>query len=128
MEGLVQRFLKLTDWGAACAGMTFMPDIENLEAMLENGQDNALLRFALGSAFLRYKKYSDAVEHLARAVKFDPGYSAAWKLYGKALEKQEKKDEAIRIYKKGIKAAEKKKDIQAVREMKVFLKRLQKNP
>lgn len=99
--------------------------IQNLESMLEQGQDNALLRFALGGAFLKYGKYQEAAEHLAHAVKFDPGYSAAWKLYGKALQKQNKLTEARDVYQKGIKAAENKGDIQAAKEMKVFLKRIQ---
>lgn len=103
-----------------------MSEIQNLEAMLENGQDNALLRFALGSAFLKYGKYAEAAAHLARSVEFDPDYSAAWKLYGKALEQQDKSSEAIEVYRKGINAAEKKGDVQAAKEMKVFLKRLQK--
>lgn len=98
--------------------------IQNLESMLEKGQDNALLRFALGSAFLKYGKYPEAATHLARAVEFDPGYSAAWKLYGKALQQQDKLVEAGVVYRKGIKAAESKGDIQAAREMRVFLKRL----
>ena len=104
-----------------------MSEIQNLEAMLEKGQDNALMRFALGSAFLKYGKYPEAAVHLARAVEFDPAYSAAWKLYGKALEQQDKGSEAIEVYRKGIKAAEKKGDIQAAKEMKVFLKRLQRS-
>lgn len=103
-----------------------MSEIQNLETMLENGQDNALLRFALGSAFLKHGKSMEAALHLARAVEFDPAYSAAWKLYGKALEQQDRNAEAIKVYRKGIKAAEKKGDIQAAREMKVFLQRLQK--
>jgi Tfp pilus assembly protein PilF len=98
--------------------------IQNLESMLERGQDNALLRFALGSAFLKYGKYAEAAIHLAKAVEFDPGYSAAWKLYGKALQHQDKLAEAGDVYQKGIKAAENKGDIQAAKEMKVFLKRL----
>lgn len=101
-----------------------MAEIENLEAMLEKGQDNALLRFALGNAFIKYKKYPEAIEHLARAVEFDPGYSAAWKLYGRALVETGNRKRAIEIYNKGISAAEKKGDIQAAREMRVFLKRL----
>ena len=103
-----------------------MTEIENLETMLEKGQDNALLRFALGNAFLKYGKFPEAAEHLSRAVEFDPEYSAAWKLYGKSLEQQDRKDDAVEAYTKGINAAEKKGDIQAAREMKVFLKRLRK--
>ena len=101
-----------------------MPEIENLESMLAKGQDNALLRFALGNAFIKYNKYADAIEHLARAVELDPGYSAAWKLYGKALAATGRQSEAVNAYQKGIAAAETKGDIQAAREMRVFLKRL----
>ena len=94
--------------------------------MLEQGQDNALLRFALGGAFLKYGKYDQAAMHLARALEFDPGYSAAWKLYGKALEHQDKLAEAGDVYRQGIKAAKERGDMQAAREMEIFLKRLQR--
>ena len=104
----------------------FMAEIENLESMLARWQDNALLRFALGNAFLKFQKHAEAIEHLARAVEFDPGYSAAWKLYGKALSETGQIDKAAAIYEKGISAAELKGDMQAVREMRVFLKRLRK--
>jgi len=101
-------------------------DVNNLEQMLESGQDSALLRFTLGSSFIRHKKYQQAIEHLSRAVELDPEYSAAWKTYGKALEHDGQINEAIKAYKKGIVVAEKKGDKQASREMAVFLQRLQK--
>lgn len=101
-----------------------MAEIENLESMLARGQDNALLRFALGNAFIKYNKFAEAIEHLARAVEHDPGYSAAWKLYGKALVETGQNKKAADIYEQGISAAEQKGDMQAAREMRVFLKRL----
>ena len=115
--------------GMACrqAGInihTIMVELKNLESMLAQGQDNALLRFALGNAFIKYNKYAEAVEHLARAVEFDPGYSAAWKLYGKALAATGHHAQAINAYEQGVSAAENKGDIQAAREMRVFLNRL----
>ena len=100
--------------------------IENLKALLVQGQDNAILHFSLGNAYLNEKKYPQASEHFSRAVELDPGYSAAWKLYGKALAEDNQINEAIKTYEKGISVAEKKGDIQAAREMKVFLKRLKK--
>lgn len=103
-----------------------MVDINILETMLESGQDNALLRFTLGSAFIRHQKYEQAIVHLAKAVELDPGYSAAWKAYGKALEQSSRISEAIKAYNNGIRIAEKKGDKQAAKEMSVFLKRLQK--
>jgi len=103
-----------------------MPEIENLEAMLAQGQDHALLRFALGNAFMKFKKYPQAIEHLIKALEYDPAYSAAWKLYGTALSEIGQYEKARDVYALGIAAAEKKGDMQIAREMRVFLKRLQK--
>jgi len=103
-----------------------MPEqiISNLQSMLDQGQDNALIRFSLGNAYLNLKEYKQAIEHLALALKHDPDYSAAWKLYGKALAGDGRNDEAILAYQQGIEIAENKGDIQAAKEMKVFLKRV----
>lgn len=98
--------------------------ITNLQSMLELGQDNALVRFSLGNAYLNSKDYEQAVEHLSQTLKHDPDYSAAWKLYGKALAAAGRENEAITAYQQGIQIAEKKGDIQAAKEMKIFLKRL----
>ena len=103
-----------------------MSVIENLETLLDSGEDNALLRFSLGNAYLKESEYPAAIRHLSRAVELDPEYSAAWKVYGKALAASSRFEEAARAYKKGIEVAEGKGDIQAAREMKVFLKRLEK--
>ena len=98
--------------------------ITNFQSMLEQGQDNALIRFSLGNAYFNAKDYEQAVEHLSQALKHDPDYSAAWKLYGKALAAAGRDNEAIIAYQQGIEIAEGKGDIQAAKEMKVFLKRL----
>jgi uncharacterized protein HemY len=70
----------------------------NLEALLASGQDNALLRFTLGNECLKTDECATAAEHLERAV--------AWT--------------------EGVAAAERKGDLQAAREMGVFLRRLDK--
>jgi predicted Zn-dependent protease len=100
--------------------------IENFEAMLAAGQDNALLRYGLGNAYLREGNTEKAVLHLQQAVRFDPAYSAAWKLYGKALAEAGMTHEAAQAYRTGIGVAQTRGDIQAAKEMKVFLKRLEK--
>ena len=56
----------------------------------------------------------------------DPGYSAAWKVYGRALAEAGRAEEAIEAYRRGIEAAESKGDIQAAKEMRVFRRRLEK--
>lgn len=103
-----------------------MSMIENFEKMLAAGQDSALLRFSLGNAYLQAEQAARAVEHLRHAVAHDPGYSAAWKLLGKAQVAAGDIDGAMRSYEQGIAVAEGKGDKQAAKEMQVFLKRLQK--
>lgn len=103
-----------------------MASVDTFEAMLQRGQDNALLRYTLGNEYLKLQQADKAIEHLQKALSHDPNYSAAWKLLGRALADADRKDEAIKTYQDGIRAAEQKGDLQAAKEMAVFLKRLQK--
>jgi predicted Zn-dependent protease len=99
--------------------------VENLEAMLAAGREDALLRFSLGSAYLKDQP-ALAAEHLARAVELNPEYSAAWKIYARALAASGHDDEARKAYALGIAAAKRNGDIQAAKEMTVFLRRLER--
>ena len=101
--------------------------IDNLEAMLIKGQDNALLRYGLGSEYLKQKQFDKAALHLRKAVELDPEYSAAWKLLGQALVFGGHLPDALEVYTRGIEVAERKGDIQAVKEMRVFVKRISKS-
>lgn len=94
--------------------------------MLEGGRDDLLLRFGLGQALLKAGDNEEAIFHLTQAVKHDPEHSAAWKLLGKAYTAIDQTDKAISTFKEGIRVAEEKGDIQAGKEMQVFLKRLLK--
>lgn len=107
--------------------LSCMSIIDNFEKMLASGQDNAMLRYSLGNEYLKAGNVEAAAEHLQKAVEHDPQYSAAWKIYGKVLVELGRKDEAKSVYEKGIAVAEQKGDIQAAREMKVFLKRILKS-
>lgn len=97
--------------------------IENFEAMLARGQDSVLLRYGLGNAYLNQDDPKRAIPHLAEAVRLDPGYSAAWKLYGKALAAAGRHADAVAALDLGIATAETKGDVQAAKEMQVFRKR-----
>ncbi len=103
-----------------------MAMLNKLEAMLAAGQDNALLRFSLGSEHLKAKQLDQAIEHFRKCLQHDSKYSAAWKLLGQALTEAGQREEAVNVYEQGIQIAEQKGDKQAVKEMGVFLKRLQK--
>ena len=100
--------------------------IDTLLAMLERGQDSALLRFSLGNEYCAAGRFEEAAGHLRRAVRLDRNYSAAWKLLGRALANLERDEEAIAAYREGIAIAEQNGDRQAAKEMTVFLKRLLK--
>jgi predicted Zn-dependent protease len=107
-------------------GHPSMALVENIEAMLARGQDNALVRYSLGNEYLKLGQPDKAIGHLQIAVTHDPKYSAAWKLLGKALADSGRRNDAIKAYEEGIRAAQEKGDIQAAKEMTVFLERLQK--
>ena len=92
--------------------------------MLEGGKDGALLRFSLGNEYLKASRPAEAVPHLRQAVVLDPGYSAAWKLLGRALAECGETAQARAAYESGIEVADAKGDKQAAKEMRVFVKRL----
>lgn len=98
--------------------------LESLEKMLAKGVDNSLLRFGLGKGYLDLKDYAKAAEHLQKCVEFDPKYSAAWKLLGKAQLGQGDNPAARQAWEKGVEAAQAHGDKQAEKEMTVFLKKL----
>lgn len=98
----------------------------NLEKLLTEGKESALLRFSLGSEYLKLRETWVAVFHLKRALELDPNYSAAWKLLGMALADGGILNEALDTYRHGIEVAQKRGDQQAVREMTLFARRLEK--
>jgi len=100
--------------------------IENFENMLARGQDSALLRFGLGSEYLKQERFVEAMSHLQFAIKQNPDYSAAYKLLGKAQSEGGDTNAAMQTYETGIAIAENSGDKQAAKEMQVFLKRLKK--
>ena len=104
-----------------------MSIIDSFEKMLASGKDNPLLRFSLGNEYLKVNDAARAVNHLRAAVAYDAGYSAAWKLLGKALAQAGDSEGARDAYAMGIAAATAKGDKQAAKEMSVFLKRLERS-
>ena len=85
-----------------------------------------MLRFTLGKLYLDAKETERATGHLKHAVVQDSMYSAAWKLLGKTHVQAGRSAEARRAFERGIAAAEEKGDKQSVKEMQVFLRRLDK--
>lgn len=101
----------------------FLP---NLLDMLAAGRDNALLRFSIGSEYLKVADCALAAVHLRAAVMLDPAYSAAWKLLGRALDESGQAGDSLAAYRQGIRVAQDKGDKQAAKEMTVFARRIEK--
>lgn len=98
--------------------------IRNFEKLLASGKDSALLRFSLGSEYLKLRQFVEAVVHLEEAVAQNPDYSAAWKLLGKARLGAGDLEAARNAWTRGINVAEGRGDKQAAKEMAVYLRRL----
>ena len=102
------------------------PSVASLEKLIGTPRDGALLRFSLGTEYLKSENYEKAAEYLRQAVAKDPGYSAAWRALGKALDAAAQPADALEAYRSGIAAAQKKGDKQAEKEMTVFARRIEK--
>jgi predicted Zn-dependent protease len=100
--------------------------IENLRAQLGGPRDGALLRYSLGSALLEAGDSAEAVIQLREALTFDSTYTAAWKTLGKALLAGGDPIGAAEAWQEGLVVANRRGDVQAEKEMRVFLKRLEK--
>ncbi len=103
-------------------------EIERLRAMRGGPRDGALLRVTLANALLARNDAPSAIAELHEALRFDPDYSAAWKLLGKTLTDSGDAPAAIDAYRSGIDAAVRRGDKQAEKEMAVFLRRLTRQP
>lgn len=104
---------------------TDSPLVTNLRRQCGGSRDGALLRFSLGNALLGEGRAADAIEPFTQALQFDPAYSAAWKLLGKACLAADDAAGAAEAWRKGIAAAAQRGDKQAEKEMSVFLRRLE---
>jgi Tfp pilus assembly protein PilF len=100
--------------------------IANLQKLIGTARDGALLRFSLGNEYLKSGDAGNARLQLREAVARDPGYSAAWKLLGRALTELDEPRAALDAYRQGIAVAEQKGDKQAAKEMAVFARRIEK--
>ncbi|MGY3228848.1 Tfp pilus assembly protein PilF [Luteibacter sp. HA06] len=103
------------------------PLVERLRAQIGGVRDGALLRFSIGNAHLGDGSYAVAASSFREALGFDPAYSAAWKLLGKALLAMDDEAGAAEAWRQGITTATGRGDMQAAKEMTVFLNRLSRN-
>ncbi len=98
--------------------------IQKVQELLAKDPRDPMLHFGLGNELSKNGRFAEAVESFEEAIRVNPNYTAAYRQLGKSLEKLGRKDEARRSYKDGIAAGLETGDLQTVKEMKVFLRRL----
>jgi predicted Zn-dependent protease len=98
--------------------------IQRLLKLVGGPRDHALLHHALGVEWLKAGNASAAKLALEAALARDPNLSASWKLLGKARLESGDADGARGAWQSGIAVAEGRGDLQAAKEMQVFLRRL----
>ena len=101
-----------------------MTTLTTLEKMLDGPRDSALLRFGLGREYLKAGKTDLAIKMFESAIARNPAYSAAWKALGQSQVEAGQNEEARVSFQQGITVAESHGDVQAAKEMKVFLRRI----
>lgn len=97
---------------------------DNLEKMLSNGNDSAMLRFGLGSAYFNDKNYQKAIPHLKKCIEIDENYSTAYKLLGRSQIKLGLKEQAKSSLEMGLEKSMLRGDKQTEKEIRGFLKKL----
>lgn len=99
---------------------------EMFRNLLERDPDNPMILYSLGAELFKEKDYPQAREHLERAVENKPDYSVAYRTLGRTLFEMREDAEARRIFEKGREIAQKNGDLQTVKEIDVFSRRLEK--
>jgi tetratricopeptide (TPR) repeat protein len=99
--------------------------LEQFRQIVELDPDDYFSHFGYASALFDAGRYPEAVVEYRKAIRLKPDYSAAFRDLGKALEKSGAHAEARQVYGQGIPIAERNGDLQTLKEMQVFLKRLE---
>ena len=94
--------------------------------LLERDPNNPMILYSLGNELFKEKKYLEAREYLYRAVENKPDYSVAYRTLGRTLYELREDAEARRAFAEGRKVAESNGDLQTIKEIDVFVRRLER--
>ncbi len=94
--------------------------------LLEKDPNNPMVLYSLGSELFKERKYHEARDHLSRAVRNKPDYSVAYRTLGRTLYELGEDAEARRVFAEGREVAQRNGDLQTVKEIDVFVRRLER--
>jgi predicted Zn-dependent protease len=101
--------------------------LAQFEALVALDPSDTVVRFGLGELYLQAQAFAQAAEQFAEIIRLDPHYSAAYRYLGQAYAALGRRAEAAETFQRGIAIAAARGDLQTVKEMQVFLRRLQKS-
>lgn len=99
---------------------------EMFRRLLEKSPDNPMVLYSLGSELFKEGRYAEARDHLRRAVEVKPDYSVAFRALGRAHFELHEDAEAGEVFEQGREVAQANGDLQTVKEIDVFTRRLEK--
>lgn len=85
-----------------------------------------MVLYSLGNELFKEGSYGEARDHLQRAIENKPDYSVAYRMLGRAHYELHENAEAKNVFLKGKEVAKANGDLQTVKEIDVFLRRLEK--
>jgi predicted Zn-dependent protease len=94
--------------------------------LLQRDPRNPMVLYSLGNELFKAGRYGEARDHLQRAVENKPDYSVAYRMLGRTHYELHENAEARNIFLKGREVAQRNGDLQTVKEIDVFLRRLHK--
>jgi tetratricopeptide (TPR) repeat protein len=100
--------------------------LEQFRQIVEMDPDDYFSHFGYASVLCDAGYYREGVREYREAIRLKPDYSAAFRELGRALEKIGAVDEAMQAYREGMPIAERNGDLQTLKEMQVFLGRLER--
>jgi Flp pilus assembly protein TadD len=102
--------------------------IAEFKEVAELMPDDPVVRFGLAGAYLEAGQPQNAVREYKETIRLKPDYSAAHRGLGRALERAGRLEEARAVYRNGLEVAARTGDLQAKKEIEVFLRRLETSP
>jgi uncharacterized protein HemY len=94
--------------------------------LLERDPENPMVLYSLGNELFKEQRYSEAKKYLSRAVRNKPDYSVAYRTLGRVLYELHEDDAARRVFTQGREVADANGDLQTVKEIDVFVRRLER--
>jgi uncharacterized protein HemY len=94
--------------------------------LLEKDPKNPMILYSLGNELFKEEHYAEARDLLQRAIENKPDYSVAYRMLGRAHFELNENSEARSVFLKGKEVARENGELQTVKEIDVFMRRLEK--